>query len=53
MRPITRRVLLTTSLCTLGLPIVCLSAEDMHKGGGHHSRFDDPKKWSATFDDPA
>ena len=52
MRPITRRVLLTTSLCTLGLPIVCLSAEDMHKGGGHHSRFDDPKKWSATFDDP-
>ena len=52
MRPITRRVLLTTSLCTLGLPIVSLSAEDMHKGDRHHSRFDDPRKWSATFDDP-
>ena len=35
MRPITRRVLLTTSLCTLGLPIVSLSAQDMHKSGWH------------------
>jgi ubiquinone/menaquinone biosynthesis C-methylase UbiE len=26
--------------------------QDMHKHGGHHPRFDDPKKWSASFDDP-
>jgi cyclopropane fatty-acyl-phospholipid synthase-like methyltransferase len=29
-----------------------LAAQDMHKHGGHHPRFDDPKKWSASFDDP-
>ena len=26
--------------------------QDLHKHGGHHPRFDDPKKWSASFDDP-
>lgn len=29
-----------------------LAAQDMHKHGGHHPRFDDPKKWSSSFDDP-
>jgi ubiquinone/menaquinone biosynthesis C-methylase UbiE len=29
-----------------------LAAQDMHKHHGHHPRFDDPKKWSASFDDP-
>jgi precorrin-6B methylase 2 len=29
-----------------------LAAQDMHKHGGHHPRFDDPKKWSAAFDNP-
>lgn len=28
-----------------------LEAQDTHKPGGH-TRFNDPKKWSATFDDP-
>jgi cyclopropane fatty-acyl-phospholipid synthase-like methyltransferase len=38
--------------CILGLILAApLHAQDMHKGDGHH-RFDDPKKWSATFDDP-
>ena len=26
--------------------------QEMHKHGGQHPRFDDPKKWSAAFDDP-
>jgi cyclopropane fatty-acyl-phospholipid synthase-like methyltransferase len=39
-------------VCVLALPAMPLLAQDMHKSGGHHSRFDDPKKWSATFDDP-
>lgn len=30
-----------------------LAAQDMHKHHGHHPRFDDPKKWSSSFDDPA
>ena len=51
MTPMTRRALLTM-VCVLGLPALPLSAQDMHKHGGHHPRFDDPKKWSATFDDP-
>lgn len=29
-----------------------LLAQDMQKHGGHHPRFDDPKKWSAAFDNP-
>lgn len=29
-----------------------LAAQDMHKHRGHHPRFDDPTKWSASFDDP-
>jgi len=29
-----------------------MHTQDMHKHGGHHPRFDDPKKWSASFDDP-
>jgi len=29
-----------------------LHKQDLHKHGGHHPRFDDPKKWSASFDDP-
>ncbi len=39
----------------LGLVLAAapLHAQDAHKpGGGHSHRFDDPKKWSATFDDP-
>jgi SAM-dependent methyltransferase len=51
MTPMARRALLTM-VCVLGLPALPLSAQDMHKHGGHHPRFDDPKKWSATFDDP-
>lgn len=51
MRPIAWRAL-ALIICALGPPAAPLSAQDMHKGGGHHSRFDDPKKWSATFDDP-
>lgn len=34
------------------LASIPLHAQDMHKGSGDH-RFDDPAKWSATFDDPA
>lgn len=29
-----------------------LAAQDMQNHGGHHPRFDDPKKWSAAFDSP-
>jgi cyclopropane fatty-acyl-phospholipid synthase-like methyltransferase len=29
-----------------------LSAQDMHRHGGHHPRFDDPEKWSGAFDNP-
>lgn len=29
-----------------------LAAQDMHRHGGHHPRFDDPRKWSAQFDNP-
>ncbi len=29
-----------------------LAAQDMHKHHGDHPRFDDPSKWSASFDDP-
>jgi ubiquinone/menaquinone biosynthesis C-methylase UbiE len=29
-----------------------VAAQDMHKHGGHHPRFDDPKKWSERFDNP-
>jgi precorrin-6B methylase 2 len=36
----------------LTLSVVPLAAQDMHKHGGHHPRFDDPKKWSAAFDNP-
>ena len=36
----------------LTLSAVPLAAQDMHKHGGHHPRFDDPKKWSAAFDNP-
>lgn len=45
---------LVAIVCALGLivPAAPLFAQDMHKAGGHHPRFDDPKKWSATFDDP-
>lgn len=41
-------------LCSLALvlPAAPLGAQDAHKGG-HHPRFDNPKQWSATFDDPA
>ena len=51
MRLITRRTLLA-ALALIGLAATPLSAQDMHKGGHEHPRFDDPKKWSATFDDP-
>ncbi len=49
------RFILLAMICTLGLiaPATSPLAQDMHKAdGGHHPRFDDPKKWSATFDDP-
>jgi cyclopropane fatty-acyl-phospholipid synthase-like methyltransferase len=36
----------------LTLSAVPLVAQDMHKHGGHHPRFDDPRKWSAAFDNP-
>lgn len=50
MPHVTRRALLILAgACTL--PSI-LSAQDMH-GPGPHPRFDDPKKWSASFDDPA
>jgi SAM-dependent methyltransferase len=49
MGPLTRRALLMV-VCALGLPSM-LSAQDMHKHG-NHPRFDDPKKWSSSFDDP-
>jgi cyclopropane fatty-acyl-phospholipid synthase-like methyltransferase len=40
-------------LLGLVLAVAPLHAQDVHKpGGGHQHRFDDPKKWSATFDDP-
>lgn len=29
-----------------------LAAQDMHRHGGQHPRFDDAGKWSAAFDDP-
>jgi hypothetical protein len=40
-------------IACLGLMLVASPslAQDAHKGG--HHRFSDPKKWSATFDDPA
>ncbi len=50
MALLTRRALLiAASACAL--PSI-LSAQDMHRHG-HHPRFDDPKKWSSSFDDPA
>lgn len=36
-------------LCLVAGP---LAAQDMHRHHGHHPRFDDPKKWSSSFDDP-
>lgn len=51
MRSIVRRAF-PMIVCALGLSVMPLLAQDMHKSDGHHSRFDDPKKWSATFDDP-
>ncbi len=35
---------------TFGLLLAAADAQHMQSGGDH--RFDDPKKWSATFDDP-
>jgi ubiquinone/menaquinone biosynthesis C-methylase UbiE len=55
MKPVARRsllVMLGVQLGFLGLPAAPLSAQDMHRHGGHHPRFDDPNKWSKSFDDP-
>jgi SAM-dependent methyltransferase len=41
------------AVITFTLGAAPLAAQDMHKHGGHHPRFDDPGKWSAAFDDPA
>lgn len=37
--------------CLLALVAAPLHAQEQHKADGGH-RFSDPKKWSATFDDP-
>lgn len=50
---LTARLSLLMFVCALAMPALPLFAQDMHKSGGHHRRFDDPRKWSATFDDPA
>jgi SAM-dependent methyltransferase len=57
-RAMTRNSLFRCGLIAVGITFGLVlagsppQAQDMHKGGGHHPRFDDPKKWSATFDDP-
>jgi len=55
MKSIARRSLLVMLGAPLGLavlPSAPVSAQDMHRHGGHHPRFDDPAKWSQSFDDP-
>lgn len=49
-----RNLRLGVVACTLGLLLTTmLHAQDGHKPGhGHSHSFSDPKKWSATFDDP-
>jgi cyclopropane fatty-acyl-phospholipid synthase-like methyltransferase len=54
MNPTSRRTLLTNA-CMLGFALAAapLHAQHPHKAdSGHSHRFDDPKKWSGTFDDP-
>jgi cyclopropane fatty-acyl-phospholipid synthase-like methyltransferase len=46
-----RTLAVIASLLGLALVATPLLAQDGHKGGDH--RFSDPKKWSASFDDPA
>jgi cyclopropane fatty-acyl-phospholipid synthase-like methyltransferase len=45
-----RRLFLGAAMCLFAA--VPLAAQDMHKHHGHHPRFDDPKKWSSSFDNP-
>lgn len=44
-----RWCILAAMACLYAAP---LAAQDMHRHGGHHPRFDDPKKWSSAFDNP-
>lgn len=45
---------LIVSLCLAVASMLASPAHTQHhSGSGHHPRFDDPAKWSKTFDDPA
>ena len=47
-------VVAAISLTLAAVPLAAqdMHKQDLHKHGGHHPRFDDPRKWSAAFDNP-
>jgi SAM-dependent methyltransferase len=47
-----RWCIVAAMLCLYAAPLAAQDMHDMHKHGGHHPRFDDPKKWSEAFDNP-